>query len=201
MSTGLYPDFFGVERFSASPATGNVTQRFIAPFDLDVFGLLLYVTTAPGAGDTLTVNVSNLPTSQQCGTNASVAAYNLWTAANVPSIVTTATTNVVTTNSTTLVENIPYALNYPLPGQSPVTGYETAQSTAQATYTAVTAPPNVFKYQMNALTTPDNTYTDYNGITLTPAGVVHAGDVLTFVIGGVVGAAANLEMLLYCYKR
>ena len=201
MSTGLYQSQELIERFSASPSAGNIAQRFIAPIDLDVLGMALYVTTAPGAGSTMTVNVNNYPTSQNGGSGTSVAAYNLWTATNVPSIAGTATSNLTASNSTTLVENIPYALNYPLPGASGTVGYTTAQATSQTTETPVTSPPLVYKYTITGLVVPDNTYTDYNGITSTPASVVHAGDVLTFVVGGTVGSAVNLEMVLYTAKR
>ena len=201
MASGLYPTIEIIERFLASVSTGNITQRFVAPCDLDVFGLALYVTTAPGASTTLTVNVSNYPTSQQGGSGTTVSAYNLWTATNVPSIVNTAQSNIVTTNSATLVKNTPYALNYPLPGPSGTVGYNTAQSTSTSTESPVTSPPTFYNYQMTNLVAPDNTYTDYNGVALSPASYVHAGDILTFVVGGSVGSAANLQMALYCGKR
>jgi hypothetical protein len=202
MSSGLYPDFFQIERFQASPSAANQSQVYMAPVDLDVLGMVLYAGTAPASTNSMTVNISNYPTSQQGGSGTSVGAYNLWTATNVPTVTGTAHSNLTITNSATVVENIPYALNYPLPGQSPVTGYETAQSTAQGTYTAVTAPPTFYVYELSkGLVAPDNTYTDYNGVTQSASSYIHAGDVLTFVIGGTVGSAANLEMLLVCQKR
>lgn len=209
MPQGLYPDTEMVERFLGSVAAGNITQRFIAPFDLDVLGVLLSVSAAPGSTDGVIFNVSNSPTSQlsssQGGT--AVSAYNLWTAANAPSILGTATTYpVAPATFTSLVDNFPYAQNYPLPGPSGTTGYVTAQSTTQTTESPVTSPPTFYKYGMNGISVPDNTYTDYNGVTLSPASYVHAGDVLTFVLsaGGAsvsVGSAANLEMLLLVSKR
>jgi hypothetical protein len=55
---------------------------------------------------------------------------------------------------------------------------------------------------MSTLVAPDNTYTDYNGITSTPASYIHAGDVLSFVIAGASpGSAANLQMELILLKR
>lgn len=200
MSEGLYPDRISIERFEASPATGNVTQRFVAPYDFDVTGMLLWVSTAPGAATTMTVNVNDFPTSQQGGANPSVGAFNLWTAANVPSIVNTATSNIVTTNSQTLIENLPYALNYPLPGPAGSVGYATAQAQSQVTTNPVVAPPTVYKFQMTNPIGPDNTYVGYNGIT-EAASLVRAGDVLTFVVGGSVGASANLVMQLLGIKR
>jgi hypothetical protein len=53
---------------------------------------------------------------------------------------------------------------------------------------------------MGALVAPDNTYTDFNGFT-SAASHVHAGDILTFVVGGTAGSSANLEVVLYCQKR
>jgi hypothetical protein len=201
MAAGLYPDRVVIERFSASPGDGNIAQRFIAPFDIEVLGMALYSATAPGSTNVMTVNVSNFPTSQQGGAFSSVGAYNLWTAANVPSVTGSATSNLVTSNTTALVENLPYALNYPLPGPAGTIGYETAQATSQITTNPVTAPPTVYQFKLaSGLVAPDNTYLDYNSI-LTTAGTVHGGDVLTFVVGGTVGSAANLEIILYGDKR
>ena len=210
MSTGLYPNLELVERFLGSVSATTLTQRFIAPCDLDILGMALYVSTAPGATDGVIVNVSNSPTSQLPATapsgaaNQSVAAYNLWTSANAPSILGTATNNLTVTN-TGVIENVPYALNYPLPGPSGTTGFKTAQSTSQTTETPVTAPPTIYEYGIAPLVAPDNTYTDLNGFTV-PASTVHAGDVLSFVVtaGGSavsVGSAANLEIVLYTNKR
>lgn len=202
MASGLQPNIELIERFSAGAVSASsVAQVFVAACDLDVVGLVLYAVTAPGGTSTFNVNVSDFPTSQQGGGGTTVGAYNLWTAANVPTVTGTAHSNSVAVQSIQVVENIPYALNYPLPGQSPVTGYKTAQATAQTTTTAVTTPPLIYNYQMSGLVPPDNTYTDYNGI-VQPANWVHAGDILTFVIAGASpGAAANLEMVLYTQKR
>ena len=206
MSVGLYPNSDIVERFLASVSASTLTQRFIAPADYDVIGMLLYVSTAPGATDGVSVQISNFPTSQQGGSNSSVSAYNLWTTANLPTILGTNTTNAVTSNSTTVIENIPYALNYPLPGPAGSVGYATAQATSQTTTNPVVAPPSLYKFQMTGgLVVPDNTYTDYNGITAATS-IIHAGDVLSFVVGAAgsnasVGSAANLEIALYLSKR
>jgi hypothetical protein len=210
MATGLYPDLEIVERFLASVSASTITQRFIAPCDLDVIGMLLFVSTAPGTNNGVAVNISNVPTSQVTSVPAGAAnqavtnPYNLWTAANVPTILGTATTNGVT-SAPAVVANKPYALNYPLPGPSGTTGYFTAQSTSSGTSLPVTSPPSFYEYQLNALTAPDNTYTDLNNQTLTPASRLHAGDVLSFVItaagsGASVGSAANLEIAVYCNK-
>lgn len=206
MSTGLYQDSFSVDIFLASVSAATLAQVWIAPADVDVLGLLLHLGTACGATDGLHVNVSNLSTAQQGGSGTPVSAYNLWTATNVPTILGTATNNIPAVVQTAVVDNVPYALNYPLPGQSPVTGYETAQSSAQGTFTAVTAPPTIYNYGGGALVAPDNTYTDYNGVLLTPASLVHSGDVLSFVItaagsGNSVGSAANLTLNLFVSKR
>jgi hypothetical protein len=201
MSSGLYPNTEVIERFSSGGiSAGAVAQPFMAPYDLDVVGLLIYLVTAPGTTASINVNVSDFPTSQQGGGGTTVSAYNLWTAANVPTITGAAKSNSVAVQNISLVDNFPYALNYPLPGASPTTGYKTAQATAQTTQTAVTAPPTFFEYQMSQLVVPDNTYTDYNG-QVQPASVVHAGDVLTFNIAGTPGSAANLEMILYTVKH
>jgi hypothetical protein len=206
MSSGLYPDQILVERFASAPSVGTLAQRYPAPCDLDVIGMMLWLGTAPGTNDGITVNISNLPTSQQGGALSSVSAYNLWTATNVPTILGAGTESFTTTNALEVIENVPYALNYPLPGPTGTVGYETAQATSQITTAPVTAPPQMYKFSLNALVAPDNTYTDYNGFTAVPALSVHAGDVLSFVIaaagtGASVGAAANLEILLYAQKR
>jgi hypothetical protein len=202
MSSGLFPDMELIERFtSGSISAASVAQVFVAPVDLDVVGMTLYLVTAPGSTNSINVNISDFPTSQQGGSGTTVSAYNLWTAANVPTVTGTAHSNQIANQSVQLVENQPYALNYPLPGQSPTTGYKTAQSTAQTTQTAVTSPPIIYNYAMTALVAPDNTYTDYNGLTQ-PASWVHAGDILTFVVAGASpGSAANLEMVLYAQKH
>lgn len=209
MPSGLYPDVILIERFLASVTASTLSQKFIAPVDLEVLGMVMTVGTAPGSNNGVILNVSNFPTSQQGGTNASVSAYNLWTATNAPTILGTGTNNAGTTNSTTLVYNAPYALNYPLPGPTGTAGFQTAQSAAQTTETPVVAPPTVFQFKSAGLVAPDNTYNDYNfGVTgvVSPASVVHAGDVLSFVItgggsGASVGSAANLEAVLVCTKR
>jgi hypothetical protein len=214
MSTGLYQDHFIVDRFLASVSASTITQRYVAPADLDVLGMILFVTAAPGSTNGVIVNVSNSPTSQTGGSGTPVSAYNLWTATNAPTILGAATNNLVVSQSSTfygaqsLVTNVPYALNYPLPGPSGTVGYITAQATALTTETPVTSPPVVFRYGITGFgsVAPDNTYTDYNGALATPASLIHAGDVLSFVItaGGAsvsVGSAANLEIELVCSKR
>lgn len=214
MSTGLYQDHFIIERFVTSPTAQTVGQRYVAPVDLDVLGAILWLGTAAGTSAVtgLTVNVSNSPTSQTGGGGTTVGAYNLWTAANVPSIAFNAVTNLSLIQSSTfygaqqLVNNNPYALNYPLPGPSGTVGYTTAQATALTTETPVTSPPVIYRYGVSGYgaVAPDNTYTDYNGALATPASLVHAGDVLSFVITALsngVGAAANLNIELICSKR
>lgn len=205
MASGLYQDHMNVERFLASVSASNLPQVYVAPCDLDVLGLLAVVGTAPGVNDGVTVNVNNFPTSQQGGALSSVGAYNLWTAANVPTILGSSKNSFTTSNAATVIRNLPYALNYPLPGPSGQSGYVTAQSTAQSTQTPLTAPPVLYEFGLGALVQPDNTYTDYNGI-VRSAALVSAGDVLTFTVGAAgsgasVGAAANLEILLYTQKR
>ena len=207
--SGLYQAPIVVERNSTSSAAATIFPPFIAPEELEVLGMLLNLGTAPGAGDGVAVNISNSPTSQlsaaQGGT--AVSAYNLWTTANRPTILGTNTTYPgVTSTFSQVVENIPYALNYPLPGPAGSVGFETAQQTSTITTAPVTSPPLVYKFGINALVAPDNTYTDYNGITTVPALYVHAGDVLSFVISAAganvsVGAAANLEIVLLANKR
>lgn len=194
--SGLYTNPVLVERFSSAVALGNLAQPFVAPCDLDVVGLVAVVITPPGGSVSLTVNVTDTPVSQL----ANVGPYSLWTAANVPTITGTSTRSYTTSANTAVVENRPYALNYPLPGPSGLSGYETAQATSPITQDPVTAPPTIFEYQMGALIAPDNTYADFNGFT-TPASIVHEGDVLTFMVGGGVGSAAGLEVVLYAHKR
>lgn len=214
MSTGLYQDHFIVERFVSSPSAQTVAQRYVAPVDLDVLGCILWLGTAPGTdvNHGLTVNISNSPTSQIGGGGTTVSPYNLWTAANDPTLANTQTNNLTLIQSNTfygaqqLVNNNPYALNYPLPGPSGTVGYVTAQSTAQTTETPVTSPPVIYRYGVSGYgaVAPDNTYTDYNGVAGTPASLVHAGDVLSFVIAALssgIGAAANLNIELICSKR
>ena len=211
MATGLYQDTYTVERFLGSVSASTISQRFVVPFDADVLGMILFVSTAPGTNNGVVVNVNNTSTSQQGGSGTPVTAYNLWTATNVPSILGTATTNVVASQPT-IIKNVPYALNYPLPGPSGTTGYNTAQSTSQSTENPVVAPPTQYAYTVTGglagqgLLPPDNTYTDYNGVTLSPASYLHAGDVLSFVItaggsGASVGSAANLNCELIISKR
>lgn len=208
MATGHYQDHEVVERFLGSVADGSITQQFIAPYDFDVLGLILVCGTAPGATHAVSVNVQNFPTSQNGGSGTSVAEYNLWTTANQPTVTGTAVHNLTLTQSVQLVENIPYALNYPLPGPSGTQGYVTAQSTSQTTTSPVTTPPLIYKFGVTspslagtAFFAPDNTYTDYNGITGVSASRVHAGDILTFnVLGASLGSAANLNMELVLLK-
>jgi hypothetical protein len=203
MASGLYPDAFVVERFLASVSATTITQPWPVPFDCDVVGMMLVVGTAPGATHAVSVNVSNSPTSQI----SVVSAYNLWTTANVPTITGTATFNFTTTLDTTfygsqsLVKNVPYSLNYPLPGPSGTTGFITAQSTSTGTSTPVTSPPTLTIPELTALVVPDNTYTDINSVTLVPASHLHAGDIASFVVSGSsLGSAANLEMELILLK-
>jgi hypothetical protein len=199
---GLYDDAVVFERFQASVSAANLSQPLVAPCDLEVVGLVARLGTAPGGASTVTINVSNSPTSQLAG----VSAYNLWTALNVPTITGTASTSFTTSAPTTqatgqpLIKNLPYALNYPFPGPSGTTGFVTAQSTSQTVETPVTAPPTLAKYQMSALVAPDNTYSDLNSI-VTPANILHAGDIATFVVGGGIGSAANLALSLFCQRR
>lgn len=192
---GLYPAPVIVDRFLASVSAETLAQTFIAPCDLDVIGMLLSVSAAPGGSDGLTVNVSDNPVSQ-----SPVAAYNLWTAANVPTISGTSTRSYTAGEITTVVQNSPYALDYPFPGPSGTVGYETAQSMSQITSDPVTSPPLIDKFGLlTGLVAPDNTYTDVNGFTLVPASHVHEGDILSFVIAAItsVGSAANLEIVLF----
>lgn len=188
-------------------SAATLFPTFIAPCDLDVVGIAFSVGTAPGTGATtgFTVNVSVVPTSQASGGSETPNPYNLWTAANVPTIAFNAKTYpAVLSTFPTVVKNLPYALNYPLPGPSGTQGYATAQSTSQTTETPVTSPPTLAEYQMAAMVAPDNTYTDYNGITSTPASLVHAGDVLSFVttaLAGGVGASAGLSGVLFFEKH
>jgi hypothetical protein len=201
MSTGLYPDNIVVERYLLNLADETLVQPFVAPFDIDVLGLLATVAVAPGAGNKFNVNVSNFPTSQQGGALASVSAYNLWTAANVPTISGTATASYTTSNSGTVIENQPYALNYPFPGPAGTVAYQTSQATAQTTSNPVTAPPVTYQYKLVPPVGPDATYTDYNGNTL-PASLVHAGDVLSFTLNGTgPGSASGLSIVLFGSKR
>lgn len=215
MSSGLYQDHLIFTNFLASVAAVNpMIQRFVAPVDVDVLGMILFSSAAPGASNGVVLNVTVTPTSQTGGSGTNVSAYSLWTAANAPSILGTATTNLTVVQSSTfygnqtLTTNVPYALNYPLPGPSGTQGYTTAQTSVLTTETPVTAPPTSYRTSITGYgsVAPDNTYTDYNGNTLTPASLVHAGDILSFVItaGGTnvsVGSAANLTCELVCSKR
>jgi hypothetical protein len=210
--SGLYPSTVLVERFLASVSAETMAQKFIAPCDLEILGMLLVLGTAAGAGDGVTVNVSNNPVAQAnvASTQLSPNPYNLWTAANVPSVAGSATSNITSGTITTnaylgaLLENKPYALEYPFPGPPGTVGFETAQQTSQITSAPVTTPPTIVKFGITAgLVAPDNTYTDANGFTSTPTSTVHEGDILSFVIGAIssVGAAANLEIVLYGQVR
>ena len=214
MSTGLYQDHFIVERFVSSPSSQTIGQKYVAPVDLDILGLIIVLGTAPGTSAVtgITVNVSNTSTSQTGGGGTTVAAYNLWTAANVPTVAFNATTNLTVSQSNTfygaqqLVNNNPYALNYPLPGPSGTVGYTTAQATALTTETPVTSPPVIYRYAITGFgaVAPDSVYTDYNGVTGTPASLVHAGDVLSFVVTQLsngIGAAANANIELVASNR
>jgi hypothetical protein len=207
MSSGLYAGPVIIERSLASVATGNLVQVFVAPADLVVVGLLAYTGTAPGGSTSLTVNISNSPTSQlnppSGAANQSVVAYSLWTSTNVPTITGTAKFSTATTNTTTVIENVAYALNYPLPGATGAgtTGFITAQQTTLGSNAnAVSSPPKMYEYALNSLVAPDNTYLDLNNQTQSAA-LVHAGDVLTFVVGGAAGSAANLQITLFTQKN
>jgi hypothetical protein len=199
MSSGLYSNIELVERFLSSYSAGAITQKFLCPVDMDIVGLGLLIGTAPGAGAAITCQIQASPTSQL----ASVAAYNLWTTANVPTISGTNTSNLVAAN-TTVNQNTPYAVNYPFPGPSGTSGYKTAQATALTVETPVVTPPTITEVGISGLVAPDNTYTDINGVTQ-PASYVHAGDVLTFTIaagtGGAGSAAGTVEAVLYLLKR
>ena len=196
MSSGLYVSPIVVERYSGAVAAGNLAQPFVAPADFDVLGLVAILGTAPGAGDSVSVNISNSPTSQL----ANVAPYDLWSALAVPTISGTNTHSFTTSTTDTVVDNRPYALDYPFPGPAGVSGHETAQSTSLTTQAPVTAPPQISEYDMGALVGPDNTYSDFNGVTQSAA-LVHAGDILTFVVSGTVGTAADLAVVLLLDKR
>lgn len=208
MSTGLYQDHFVAERFVASPTAQTVGQRYVVPADADVLGLILWLGTAPGANSGVIANVNNLSTSQQGGLGTPVGAYNLWTAANAPSVLGANTTN-LTVVQTPLVTNVPYALNYPLPGPAGTSGYITAQTNVLTVENPVLAPPTSYKVGVNPLygsVAPDAVFTDYNGVTGSPASYVRAGDVLSFVLtaggsGVSIGAAANLNIELVLCKR
>jgi hypothetical protein len=199
MSSGLYSNIELVERNQAAYSAAAIAQPFLCPCDMDVVGLAMYIGTAPGGTAGVTCNISNSPTSQL----ASVAAYNLWTAANTPTISGTNKGNQVAT-STTVINNQPYAVNYPFPGPSGSSGYKTAQQTTLTTETPVVAPPTISEYGVAPLVAPDNTYTDLNGVTQA-ASYIHAGDVLTFTVaagtGGAGSAAGVVELVLYLLKR
>lgn len=197
MSGGLYPSIEIVERSLNAVVAGTILQRFVTPCDLDVTGLVANLGQAPGAGQTLTINATVTPTSQ----SAKVSPYNLWTPANVPTISGTSANSFVVNTTATVIQNTPYALNYPLPGPSGTTGYITAQASAPGTSTPVTAPPTLTVFEVNALVAPDNTYTNYNGVAGTPAARLHTGDVVQFVLGGTLGSSSDLDFSLYCQKH
>lgn len=199
MPAGLYADLEIIERWSPTVAAGSLNgflQPFIAPCDMEIQGLIAVAGTAPGGSTSMSVNLAVTPTSQ----SPTVSAYNAWTAANAPVIVGTATKSFATSTTATVVKNVPYALNYPLPGPSGTAGYTTAQSTSQTTETPVTSPPTQALYQTAALVAPDNTYSDFNGITQS-AGYLHAGDSVLVVVGANVGSAASMEVVIYALKR
>lgn len=197
MSAGLYPADFVIERYvSGLVAAGSLPQVLLAPCDLDVLGLMAWVGTAPGGTDSLTINISDSPTSQ-----TGVAPYNLWSAAAVPTITGASQASFSTSTARSVIENEPYALDYPLPGPVGTSGFVTAQSSSVTTISPVIAPPSIAIYELNALTAPDEVYVDFNGFAGTPASAVHAGDVLTFVVGGVPGAAADLSVALFVVKH
>jgi hypothetical protein len=197
MASGLFPDIEIIERFLASVTTGSMVQPFVAPCDLDIVGLVASVATAPGSTNLLTVNISNSPTSQI----SVVSAYNLWTTANAPGILGTATKSFSAANPPTVIKNVPYALNYPLPGPSGASGYVTSQSASQTTQSPVVAPPSMTEYGITSgIVAPDNVYNDLNGISQ-PASWVHAGDILTFVLSGTAGSAASISISLYASKH
>ena len=74
-----------IERFLASVSASTLAQKFIAPCDLEVVGMSLFLGTAAGSTDGVAVNVSVVPTSQVTSvpsgaSNQSVTnPYNLWT--------------------------------------------------------------------------------------------------------------------------
>ncbi len=214
MSSGLYQDHIIANVFLASVTATTLGQKYVVPADADVLGCIINLGTAPGATDGVTLNINNSPTSQTGGGGTTVGAYNLWTAANAPTILGTNTNNLMVSQSNVfygtslLVKNQPYALNYPLPGPTGTVGYVTAQATSQTTETPVTSPPTQYAFGLTGFgsVAPDNTYTDYNGNTLSPASYVHAGDVFSFVITAAgsnvsVGAAANLNIEVVMAKR
>jgi hypothetical protein len=211
MPGGLYANFVQVERF----ATGAVSagpiatpyRAWVAPVDFEVIGLTLSFGTAPGTTLGAAVNIQNTPTSQMQNTgtapNPSVAAYNLWTTANQPTIIGSATAYpAYPATYPTNVAPQPYAQNYPFPGPAGTTGFTTAQQTALTTSAPVTAPPVVYRYGPNAMVAPDATYTDYNNV-LAPANIIHAGDVLLFniIAAGTGIGGSNLEAVLLLAKR
>lgn len=208
MANGLYSNPIIIERTASSTfTTGTTFPTFVAPADLTIVGLLAYVSTAPSTS--FTINVSNSPTSQSAtpsgstGLTAVSTPYNLWTPANVPTITGPAKFSTATTNTTAVIENLPYALGYPLPGATGAgtTGFITAQqATPGSNANAVSSPPKLYAYGLNNLVAPDSTYTDLNGITQSTA-LVHAGDLLTFVIGGTPTGAANLQISLFALKN
>src|ERR1700679_2034234 len=129
MASGLYQNTIIVERSQAAYSAAAIAQKFMSPCDLDVIGLAILIGTAPGANAAVTCQVSNSPTSQL----SKVAAFNLWTTANIPTISGTNTSNLTAVLTDTVVDNVPYALNYPFPGPAGTVGYETAQQQSTIT--------------------------------------------------------------------
>lgn len=195
MSSGLYGNIEILERNLASVTGTTIFPPFVAPCDLEVVGMVAHLGTAPGTTSTVIVNVSNAPTAQ-----TGVSAYNLWTAAKVPTITGASANNFTTSLLPSLIDNFPYALNYPLPGPAGSVGYVTAQASTQTTTNPVVAPPTFSAYRMGALTAPDNTYVDVNGVTQSTS-IIHAGDISSFVVSGTLGSAANLAISLYLNKN
>ena len=213
MPAGVYPNFVTVERFMATVAAGAITtplRAWVAPVDLEVVGVTMSVSAAPGGTGGVVLNIQNTPSSQLANTgvapNPNVAAYNLWTTANAPSILGAGTLYPsMPAAYPTIITPQAYAQNYPFPGPAGTVGYTTAQSQTSTTSNPVLAPPNSYRFGPNLMVQPDNTYTDYNNV-VAPASIVHAGDVLLFNVaaggsGNSVGSAANLEVVLLLVKR
>jgi hypothetical protein len=191
-----FPSYIVIERFLASVAAGNLTQQYTSPIDCDIVGISASVGTAPGGTSTVTVNGSVSPTSQL----SKVSPFTLWSAANVPTILGTSKTS----QTATLVTQGPvfqaYAQNYPFPGPGGTSGLVTAQSSVPTVENPVLSPPMQFQPSVTALVAPDLNYTDLDGYSR-PTARLRNGDILTFVIGGTLGSAANLDISLLLLKH
>jgi hypothetical protein len=210
MAEGLYPNGTVIERFLATVTPQTLGQRIQIVADGDLIGMVLYVSTAPGTGNGVSVNLSCVPTSQITNVPAAaqnqsvVSPYNLWSSTNVPTILGSATASWVSAPALATVANVPYALNYPMPGPSGTSGLKTAQATLPTTETPVTSPQATYQYEMANPYPPDLSYLDMNG-QLQPTYRVHAGDILSCVVSAAganvsVGSAANLLMTLAFVK-